>query len=161
NDLNFDDLPYIYYKIARVHCALGDFKEAIKSLETAIATKEDDSRFYTLWSEAQKGLGRNEAQVSCSLAGIHRQIAEAKFRLGNKGKALDACWRGLEELIADEKQVNEAEVKQEMAKTMAEISQIIESAGSRAKATEFWQSIAKLESMKLLRGGAKAELERL
>src|SRR5262249_37301704 len=51
NDLNFDDLPYIYYKIARVHCALGDFKEAIKSLETAIATKEDDSRFYTLWSE--------------------------------------------------------------------------------------------------------------
>ena len=44
---------------------------------------------------------------------------------------------------------------------MSEISQIIERAGSKAKATEFWQSIAKLESMKLLLDGAKAELERL
>jgi regulator of sirC expression with transglutaminase-like and TPR domain len=160
-NLNFDELPYIYYRIALVHCARGNFEKAIKPLETAIAAKDDDSAFYMLWREAQKGLGNNEAQASCSLADLHRQIAETKLRLDNSGKALDACWRGLEALTADEKQVNEADLKQEMAAIMSEISQIIERAGSKAKATEFWQSIAKLESMKLLRDGAKAELERL
>jgi tetratricopeptide (TPR) repeat protein len=160
-NVQFKQLPYIYYRIARIHRARGDFLEAIKSLETAIAIKDDDSDFYTLWREAQKDLGKNEGQASCLLAGFHRQIAETKRRLGNSGKALDACWRGLEALTADEKQVNETEVNQEMAATMSEISQIIERAGSRAKATEFWQSIVGLESMKLLRDGAKAELERL
>ena len=160
-NISFDEVPYIYYNIARVQCARGDFRKAIKPLQTAIAIKDNDSSFYELWREAQKGLGKNETQVSCSLAGIRREIAETKFRLGKSGKALDGCWRGLEELIDDEKQVNGVEVKQEMAKTMAEISQIIERAGSRAKAKEFWQSIADLESMKLLRGSAKAELERL
>jgi tetratricopeptide (TPR) repeat protein len=160
-NLHFDALPYIYYRIARVHCARGNFEEAINSLETAIAIKDDDSDFYTLWREAQMGLGKNEAQASCSLARFHCEIAETKRRLGNSGKALDAYWRGLEALIADEKQVNEAEVKQEMKLTMPKISQIIERAGSRAKAKEFWQSIAKLDSMKLLGDGAKAELERL
>jgi tetratricopeptide (TPR) repeat protein len=160
-DVPADDLPYIYYKIARVQCAREDFKQAIKPLETAIVIKDDDSTFYELWRNAQKGLGKNDGQVSCSLASVHRQVAETKLRLGKSGKALDACWLGLEELIGDEKQVNKAEVKQEIAKTMAEMSQIIESVGSRAKATEFWQSIAKLENMKLLRGGAKAELGHL
>jgi energy-coupling factor transporter ATP-binding protein EcfA2 len=159
--LQFKDLPYTYYKIARIHRARGDFREAKKSLETAIAIKDDAPAFYELWREAQKGLGKNEAQASCSLAGFHRQIAETKLHLGNSGKALDACWRGLEALTADEKQVNETEVKQEMAATMSEISQIIERAGSRAKATEFWQSMVELESMKLLRDGAKAEVKRL
>jgi tetratricopeptide (TPR) repeat protein len=159
--LQFKDLPYIYYKIARIHRARGDFREAKKSLETAIAIKDDDSDFYTLWRETQKALGENEAQASCSLAGFHRQIAETKLHLGNSGKALDACWRGLEALTADEKQVNETEVKQEMAATMSEISQIIERAGSRAKATVFWQSMVELESMKLLSDGAKVEVQRL
>ncbi len=160
-DVQYDDLPYIYYRIARVYYALGDFKQAIKPLETAIAMKDNDFYFYELWRNAQKGLGKNDGQVSCSLAGIHRQIAETKFWLGNSGKALDGCWQGLEELIADEKQLNQVEVKQEMAATISKISQIIERAGSKAKAKEFWQSIADLESMKLLRGSAKAELERL
>jgi tetratricopeptide (TPR) repeat protein len=160
-NLSFYKLPYIYYKIARVHCARGNFEEAIKSLDAAIRIKDDAPGFYELWRVAKKGLGKNEAQVSCSLAGVHRQSAEMKLRSGHNAKALDFCWQGLEALTADEKQVNEAEVKQEMAKTMLEISQIIESAGSRAKAMEFWQSIAKLESAKLLQDGAKAELERL
>jgi tetratricopeptide (TPR) repeat protein len=160
-NLSFDELPYIYYKIARIHCARRNFEEASKSLETAIAIKDDDSDFYTLWRQTQKGLGDNEAQASCSLADVLNRTAETKVRSGYNGKALNFYWRGLEALTADEKQVNEAEVKQEMAKTMSKISQIIERAGSRAKATEFWQSIAKLESMKLLRGGAKAELQRL
>jgi tetratricopeptide (TPR) repeat protein len=158
-NVEFKRLPEIYYGIARIHRARRDFPEAIKSLETAISIKDDNSDFYTLWRKTQKDLGKNEAQASCLLAGFHRQIAETKLRLDNSGKALDACWRGLEALTADEKQVNEADVKQEMAAIMSEISQIIERAGSKAKATEFWQSIAKLESMKLLRDGAKAELQ--
>ena len=93
----------------------------------------------------KKCLGKNEGQANCLLAGFHRQIAEKKRHLGNSGKALDACWRGLEALTADEKQVNETGVNQEMAATMSEISQVIERAGSRAKAKEFWQSIVRLE----------------
>jgi len=139
-NLSFQDVPSIYYKIARVDCARGDFREAIKPLQTAIAIKDNDSSFYELWREAQKGLGKNEAQVSCSLAGIRRDIAETKFRLGNSGKALDGYWRGLEELIADEQQLNHVEVKQEMAATISKISQIIEHAASRAKAAEFWKT---------------------
>jgi tetratricopeptide (TPR) repeat protein len=158
-NLNFDELPYIYYRIALVHCARGNFEKAIKPLETAIAAKDDDSAFYMLWREAQKGLGKNQAQVSCSLADVHRQTAETKLRLGNSDKALDFCWRGLEALTADEKQLNEAEVKKTMAATISEISQIIERAGSRAKATEFWKTITQLESMKSLRDGANAELQ--
>jgi tetratricopeptide (TPR) repeat protein len=160
-DLNFNDLPYIYYKIARVHCARGNFEEAIKSLGTAITIKDDAPEFYALWCEAQKGLGKNEAQVCCSLAGVHSQTAETKLRLGNSGKALDFCWRGLEALAADENQMREVEVKQSIAATMSKISQIIEHAGSKSKAKEFWQTIAKLDSMKLLGDSAKSELERL
>jgi tetratricopeptide (TPR) repeat protein len=155
----YNELPYIYHKIARVHCARGNFKEAIKSLDTAIAIKDDASEFYKLWREAQKGLRNSAAQISCSLADLHRRTAETKLRLGNSDKALDFCWRGIEALTADEKQLNEAKVKQEMAKTMSEISQIIERAGSRAKATEFWKTITQLESMKSLRDGANAELQ--
>ena len=81
--------------------------------------------------------------------------------MGNSGKALDFCWRGLEVLTADEKQMREVEVKQSIAATMSKISQIIEHAGSKSKAKEFWQTIAKLDSMKLLGDGAKSELERL
>ena len=112
----------------------------------AIAIKDDDSHFYALW-RAQIGLGKNDVEVSCSLVGVHSWIAETKRRLGNSAKALDACWRGLEALTADEKQVNKAEVKQEMAAITSKISQIIERAGSRAQAMEFCQSIAKLESI--------------
>ena len=57
-DLNFNDLPYIYYEIARVHCARGDSEEAIKSLGTAIAIKDDAPEFYALWCEAKKGSAR-------------------------------------------------------------------------------------------------------
>jgi tetratricopeptide (TPR) repeat protein len=160
-NLAFYKLPYIYYKIARVHCARGNFEEAIKSLDAAIRIKDDAPGFYELWREAKKGLGKNEAQVSCSLAGVHNRTAETKLRSGRNAKALDFCWRGLEALTADEKQIHDAEVKKATAATMLEISQIIEDAGSRAKAMEFWQSIAKLESTKLLQDGAKAELERL
>jgi len=117
--ISFRELPNIYRKIAQVHCARGNFNEAIKSLDTAIAI------------------------------------------ISNSGKALDFCWQGLEVLTADEKQIHDAEVQQEIAATMATISQIIERAGSRAKATEFWQSIASSESMKLLGDSAKTELDRL
>ena len=160
-NLSFDQLPYIYYRIARTHCALRNFDAARKSLETAIAIKDDASEFYTLWSQAEKGLGKTDAQISCSLAAVHDEIAETKRRLGNNGKALSACWRGLEALTADEKQLNEREVREAMARTMSEISQIIERAGSRAKAKEFWQSIVELDSMKVLRDAANGELVRL
>ena len=119
SEVYFRKLPDIYRKIARVYCARGNFEEAIKSLDTAVAI------------------------------------------IAKSSKALDFCWRALETLTANEKQIHDAEVQQEIAAMMATISQIIEHAGSRAKATEFWQSIADLESMKLLRDDAKAELDRL
>jgi tetratricopeptide (TPR) repeat protein len=160
-DLGFDNLPYIYYEIAQVHRARGDSGKAIESLKTAIAIKDNDSRFYTLWRETEKQRGKNAAQVSCSLAGVHNRTAQTKLRSGHSAKALDFYWQGLEALTADEKQIHDVDVKKAMAATMLEISQIIEGAGSRAKAREFWQSIAKLESMKVLWDGAKDELKRL
>ena len=119
SNVNFRELPYIYRKIASVHCARGNFEEAIKSLDTAITI------------------------------------------ISNSSKALNFCWQGLETLTADEKQMHHAEVKQEIAATMATISQILERAGSRDNARAFWQSIVDLDSMELLRGDAKAELGRL
>jgi len=160
-DVDFDWLPHIYYEIALVHSARGDFGKAIESLKTAIAMKDNDSRFYTLWRETEKQRGKNAAQVSCSLAGVHNRTAQTKLRSGHSAKALDFYWQGLEALTADEKQIHDVDVKKAMAATMLEISQIIEGAGSRAKAKEFWQSIAKLESMKVLWDGAKDELKRL
>jgi hypothetical protein len=160
-NVDFDNLPDIYYEIALVHRARGDSGKAIESLKTAIAIKDNDSRFYTLWRETEEQRGKNAAQVSCSLAGVHNRTAQTKLRSGHSAKALDFYWQGLEALTADEKQIHDVEVKKAMAATMLEISQIIEGAGSRAKAVEFWQSIAKLESMKVLWDGAKDELKRL
>jgi Flp pilus assembly protein TadD len=160
-NLDFDSLPDIYYEIAQVHRARGDFGKAIESLKTAIAIKDNDPRFYALWRDTQKQRGNNAAQASCSLADVHNGTAQTKLRSGHSGKALDFYWQGLEALTADEKQIHEGEVKHAITTTMKEISQIIEDAGSRAKAIEFWQSIAKLENMKVLWDGAKDELKRL
>ena len=95
-------LPDIYYEIALSPLRSRRFRKAIEPLKTAIAIKDNDS-VSTRCGMKPKRPGQNEAQVSCSLAGVHNRTAENKLRLDN-AKALDAAGEA-SALTADEKQV--------------------------------------------------------
>jgi len=153
-------LPYVYYDIARAQYAKGLYAEAMNSIDTAIAMKEDSPKYYKLWREAAEKVPlRDKADASCRLAAIYNHGAENKMRSGQSSAALDACWRSLETLVVAERCPGDVRVNQVIGTTMGRISQIVQEAGSKSKAIEFWKTVTQLESMKVLRDSANVELQ--
>ena len=138
--LGFDALPYVHFRIAKIHLENKRPAEAMESIETAISMKRDEPLFYKLRAEVERGIKSSETAVVRHLYEGYIQAGDIRLRIGQKSEALSLYWESVEQLAALQKSENKRELNRDIASALARISSVIESIGSKAKAVEFWRT---------------------
>ncbi len=160
-NIGYYELPFVHERMARLHQAAGRLEEALQSIETAIAIKNDQPGWYKERAEIEAKLGKPEAELKRHLADGYRLVGDIEMKRAKKSDAFAAYWSSLEALVRDREASAAASNDPELAQSMEKISASIERLGSKKRAVEFWRGVSEADRLPALRPSVAAEINRL
>ncbi|MFI4986644.1 MAG: hypothetical protein ACHQF3_04325 [Alphaproteobacteria bacterium] len=149
-----------YEQIARLQLQLGEMREALASVNSAIALDPGRADLYLLRRSAEEGLGRSERSVALHLAAGYRAAGDALARNGRYGAALALYLRGIRTAAA-RPNPDDDEGRFEIEAAIRTVSDFLMTRYSEDYARQFWRSIASSAFMASRRGRFEAEAHRL
>jgi hypothetical protein len=128
--------------MAAIQQAKGKLQDALRSIETAIAMKRDESQFYDSRAKIERAISgtTNESVVVQHLYEGYIQAGDTRVLFGQKADALSLYLGSIEQLAPLRKSKNNGDLDRDIAGAIAKISSVVESTASRAKAAEFWKT---------------------
>jgi tetratricopeptide (TPR) repeat protein len=141
-NISYANLPWIHSRMAAIQQAKGKLQDALRSIETAIAMKRDESQFYDSRAKIERAISgtTNESVVVQHLYEGYIQAGDTRVLFGQKADALSLYLGSIEQLAPLRKSKNNGDLDRDIAGAIAKISSVVESTASRAKAAEFWKT---------------------
>jgi tetratricopeptide (TPR) repeat protein len=150
-----------YQELAEVQNAIGDYSDALVSINEAIALSPEASESYDIRDEAEKGLGRDPVERALDKAASYRRLADYMARTGNTNGALTIYLRALRGLAVNTASNENDSVQAEEAVEMHDISQMLEGLSSHEDAKQFWLSVSSKPYLKPVEKIVQQEIKRL
>ena len=157
----FASLPWIHWRMAAIYESKGQLRDALQSVETAIANKGYVGFLYDARAKIERKLSKPDSEINQHLAAGYRIVGDTEAKQAKHSDAFKAYWRSLEAMAEAKASVTAPQEQEELATLVARISAAIERLGSKEKVTEFWRLVIESNRFPALKESITAELNRL
>ncbi|HEY7001128.1 MAG TPA: tetratricopeptide repeat protein [Candidatus Udaeobacter sp.] len=158
---DYASLPWIHSRMATIFETKGQLQDALRSIETAIASKDDEGFLYDIRARIEHKLSKPDSEINQHLAAGYRLVGDTEAKQAKRSDAFKAYWRSLEATAGLNPSITAAQDQEELATLEVRISATIERLGSREKAAEFWRLVNESNRFPALKQSVTAELSRL
>jgi tetratricopeptide (TPR) repeat protein/energy-coupling factor transporter ATP-binding protein EcfA2 len=150
----------LFMRKARLQEKAGRYREALQSVETAIAINRKEAEYYDYRATIERKLAKSPTVITSNLVAGYNDIADLILKRGDTADALDAYVKNLNTLAAAAKEKGGTTLHADMVWTLHKIARLIEQQGaSREKVIEHLKVL--FGDVKELEAALKEEVNRL
>ncbi len=120
----------LFFRKAKLQEKAGRNFDALRSVETAISIRSNDTSYYEFRATIEKKLAKHPSVVASNLVGGYNNVADLMLKRGESGEALDAYVKNLKTLAAAAAEKGGESLHYDMMATMHKIARLIEQQGA-------------------------------